>query len=150
MSSGLSAGPVPPPHTKTPHAASPISAPTAGDAVVHYSFNVPFASDLEGPTIEDIVHATTDAGERWTHPESAPDGVFVHELPVHARNVLQLKKLCADITTGPLPIEAHVICSEPKRIKGQVVNVCLSGSPELVHKSRETILNDLPLALVRF
>ena len=136
------------PHTKTPHGPSPISPQTAADAFIHYSFNVPFASDLEGPIIEDIVHATPDACERWTHPESAPDGVPVHELPVHAQNVLNLRKLCKDITNGPLPIEAHVICSEPKRVKGEIVNVCLSGSPELVHKSRETILNDIPLALV--
>jgi hypothetical protein len=53
------------------------------------------------------------------------------------------------LTSGPLPIEAYVKSSEPKRVKGQVTNVCLSGSPELVHKSRETILNDTPLALVR-
>ncbi|OBT76443.1 hypothetical protein VF21_03956 [Pseudogymnoascus sp. 05NY08] len=148
MNSNPNMPPGVPPHTKTPHGGpSPISPQTAADAFIHYSFNVPFASDLEGPIIEDIVHATPDACERWTHPESAPDGVPVHELPVHAQNVLNLRKLCKDITNGPLPIEAHVICSEPKRVKGEIVNVCLSGSPELVHKSRETILNDIPLAL---
>lgn len=136
-------------HHKGSHNGGPSPIPqTAADAFIHYSFNVPFASDLEGPIIEDIVHATPDACERWTHPESAPDGVPVHELPVHAMNVLNLRKLCREITNGPLPIEAHVICSEPKRVKGEIVNVCLSGSPELVQKSRETILNDIPLALV--
>jgi hypothetical protein len=109
---------------------------------------VPFASDLAGPNTEDIVYATADAVLRWTHPEDAPDDVPIHELPVHASNVANLRKLCKDITNGPLPIEAHVKSSEPKRVKGQVVNVCLTGSPELVHKSRETILNDTPLALV--
>lgn len=128
--------------------ASPIS-PTQADTPIHYSFNVPFASDLAGPNIEDILYATKSAVERWTHPSDAPDDVPIHELPVHAQNVTTLRQLCKDLTSGPLPIEAHVKSSEPKRVKGQVTNVCLSGSPELVHKSRETILNDTPLALVR-
>ncbi|KAG4437576.1 hypothetical protein IFR05_006963 [Cadophora sp. M221] len=127
--------------------ASPILSPTQGDTPIHYSFNVPFASDLAGPNIEDILYATKGAVERWTHPSDAPDDVPIHELPVHAQNVTTLRQLCKDLTNGPLPIEAHVKSSEPKRVKGQVTNVCLSGSPELVHKSRETILNDTPLAL---
>lgn len=138
----------PHPKTQAQHGQSPITPPTAADAVIHYSFNVPFASDLAGPNTEDIVYATSEAVLRWTHPEDAPDDVPVHELPVHAQNVENLRKLCKDITNGPLPIEAHVKSSEPKRVKGQVTNVCLTGSPELVHKSRETILNDTPLALV--
>tara|TARA_R110002060_G_scaffold68845_1_gene77565 strand:- start:668 stop:1273 length:606 start_codon:yes stop_codon:yes gene_type:complete len=129
--------------------ASPILSPTQADTPIHYSFNVPFASDLAGPNIEDILYATKGAVERWTHPSDAPDDVPIHELPVHAQNVTTLRQLCKDLTNGPLPIEAHVKSSEPKRVKGQVTNVCLSGSPELVHKSRETILNDTPLALVR-
>lgn len=137
------------PHQKTAHGASPILSPTTGDSVIHYSFNVPFSSDLAGPNTEDILYATAGAVLRWTHPEDAPDDVPVHELPVHVQNVMNLRKLCKDITNGPLPIEAHVKSSEPKRVKGQVTNVCLSGSPDLVHKSRETILNDTPLALVR-
>jgi hypothetical protein len=136
------------PQTKTAHAASPISPPAAADALIHYSFNVPFASDLAGPNIEDIVYATPEAIDRWTHPEDAPDDVPIHDLPVHANNVVNLRKLCKDITNSPLPIEAHVKSSEPKRVKGQVINVCLTGSPEMVHKSRETILNDTPVALV--
>jgi hypothetical protein len=136
------------PHPKTPLGTAPISPSTAADALIHYSFNVPFASDLAGPNTEDIVYATADAVLRWTHPEDAPDDVPIHELPVHATNVVNLRKLCKDITNGPLPIEAYVKSSEPKRVKGQVTNVCLTGSPELVHKSRETILNDTPLALV--
>lgn len=135
-------------HPKTAHGPVPISPQPAGDALIHYSFNVPFASDLAGPNTEDIVYATADAVLKWTHPEDAPDDVPVHELPIHASNVSQLRKLCKELSSGPLPIEAHVKCSEPKRVKGQVVNVCLTGSPELVHKSRETILNDTPLALV--
>jgi hypothetical protein len=137
------------PQTKqTPHGPSPITPPAPADTIIHYSFNVPFASDLAGPNTEDIVYATADAVLRWTHPEDASDDVPIHELPVHATNVTNLRKLCKDITESPLSIEASVKSSEPKRVKGQVVNVSLSGSPELVHKSRETILNDTPLALV--
>ena len=145
---------VPPPH----HAAKPPMGPgqhgqapltTGPELPIHLSFNVPFSSDLEGPIIEDIVHATPEAGERWTHPESAPEDVKIHDLPVHQTNVHNLKKLCKEITSGPLPIEAHVITSVPRRTKGrQVVNVCLTGSPELVTKTRETIMNETPLSLV--
>lgn len=139
-----------PPHTKpqTPHGMSPIAPLQAADSIIHYSFNVPFASDLAGPNTEDIVYATQEAVVRWTHPGDAPDNVPVHELPVHATNVSNLRQICKEITNGPLPIEAYVKSSEPKRVKGQVTNVCLTGSPELVHKTRETILNDTPLALV--
>ncbi len=138
----------PHPKSQTQHGPQPISPPTAADAVIHYAFNVPFASDIAGPDTEDIVYATTDAVLRWTHPEDAPDDVPIHELPVHATNVVNLRKLCKEITGGPLPIEAHVKISEPKRVKGQVTTVCLSGAPELAYKTRETILNDTPLALV--
>jgi hypothetical protein len=136
------------PQPKMTHAASPISPPTAADALIHYSFNVPFASDLAGPNVEDIVYASPESIDRWTHPADAPDNVPIHDLPVHANNVANLRRLCKDITNSPLPIEAHVKSSEPKRVKGQVINVCLTGSPELVHKSRETILNETPVALV--
>lgn len=137
--------PMPPQHK--PAHASPILSPTSEQITIHYSFNVPFASDLAGPNTEDILYATKGAVEHWTHPEDAPDGVPIHELPVHAQNVFNLRKLCKDLSAGPLPIEAHVKSSEPKRVKGQVTTVCLSGSPELVHKSREAILNETPLAL---
>lgn len=127
----------------------PISSPQAADATIHYSFNVPFASDLAGPNTEDIVHATTDAVLRWTHPEDAPDDVQVHELPVHVQNLAHLRKLCSDLSVGPLPIEAHVLSTPPKNGRGQqVTTVCLSGSPELVNKSRETILNEIPISMV--
>ncbi|CAM1511392.1 Fc.00g089050.m01.CDS01 [Cosmosporella sp. VM-42] len=125
----------------------PIASPQAADAVIHYSFNVPFASDLLGPDTEDILHATTDAVLRWTHPEDASDDVQIHELPVHAQNLANLQRMCRDLTGGPLPIEAHVLSATPKNGRGQVTTVCLSGSPELVHKSRETILNDTPISL---
>ncbi|GAB0132721.1 hypothetical protein EsDP_00001149 [Epichloe bromicola] len=136
------------PHPKNAaQSAGPISSPLAADATIHYSFNVPFASDLAGPDTEDIVHATTDAVLRWTHPADAPDDVQVHELPVHAQNLANLGRLCRDLSLGPLPIDAHVVSSFPKSGRGQATTVCLSGSPELVHKSRETILNEIPIAM---
>lgn len=127
----------------------PAPSPQAADATIQYSFNVPFASDLLGPNTEDILHATTDAVLRWTHPEDAPDDVQVHELPVHAQNLANLHRLCRDLSSGPLPIEASVLSTTPKAGYGQVTTVCLSGSPELVNKSRETILNEIPVAMVR-
>ncbi|TPX15001.1 uncharacterized protein E0L32_004831 [Thyridium curvatum] len=136
------------PHQKvTPQGAAPIAPPQVADSPIHYSFNVPFASDLAGPDTEDILHANTDALLRWTHPEDAPDDVPVYELPVHAQNLANLRKLCKDLSTGPLPIEAHVMSTTPKHVKGQVTTVCLSGPPELVYRSRDTILNDTPLSL---
>jgi len=128
---------------------SPSLSPSSKDLPIHYSFNVPFASDLAGPNTEDILYATERAVLRWTHPEDAPDDVPIYELPVHAQNVMNLRKLCQDLTNSPQPIEAHVKSTEPKRVKGQVTTVCLSGTPELVHRGKEAILNDTPLALVR-
>jgi len=125
----------------------PIAAPPVPDGPIHYSFNVPFASDLAGPNTEDILHATTDAVLRWTHPEEAPDDVPVHELPVHAMNLAQLRQLCREITSNTLPIEAHVLSTTPKNVNGQVTTVCLSGAPDLVQQTRETVLNHTPLSL---
>ncbi|KAG6004154.1 hypothetical protein E4U21_001371 [Claviceps maximensis] len=136
------------PHQKNAaQAAGSIGLPQSADTTIHYSFNVPFASDLAGPDTEDIVHATTDAVLRWTHPADAPDDVQVHELPVHAQNLANLRRLCLDLSVGPLPIEAHVVSSSSKSGRGQATTVCLSGSLELVNKSRETILNEIPIAM---
>ncbi|KAH8592974.1 hypothetical protein B0O99DRAFT_596793 [Bisporella sp. PMI_857] len=126
---------------------SPSLSPSTKDLPIHYSFNVPFASDLAGPNTEDILYATKDAVLRWTHPEDAPDDVPIYELPVHAQNVLALRKLCQVLSNSVQPVEAHVKSTEPKRVKGQVTTVSLSGPPDLVHKAREKILNDTPLAL---
>ncbi|KAM0472386.1 hypothetical protein ACHAPX_008815 [Trichoderma viride] len=125
----------------------PLTSPAA-DATIHYSFNVPFASDLAGPNTEDILHATTDAVLRWTHPEDAPDDVNIFELPAHAQNLANLRRLCRDLSSGPLPIEAQVVVSTPKNGKSQqITTVGLTGSPELVNKSRETILNEIPISM---
>jgi hypothetical protein len=128
----------------------PMASPQAADTTILYSFNIPFTSDLAGPDTEDILHATTDAVLRWTHPEDAPDDVQIHQLPIHVQNLNTLHTMCQDLTNGPLPVDAYVLSTMPKNGKGQqVATVCLSGSPELVHKSRETILNDTPISLVR-
>jgi len=137
------------PHSKvTPQGAVPIVPAQANNSPIHYSFNVPFASDLAGPNTEDILHANTDAVLRWTHPMDAPDDVPVSELPVHTQNLANLRKLSKDLTSSPLEIEAHVITTMPKHAKSQVTTVCLVGAPELVYRARETILNDTPLSLV--
>jgi hypothetical protein len=133
-----------------PQQQPPIGPPQPIDPTVHYSFNVPFASDLAGPNTEDILHATADAVLKWTHPEDAPDDVQVHELPVHAQNLTELRKLCRDITNGPHPVEAFVISTAPKNAKRQqVTTVCLSGPVDLVNQNRDKILNELPISLVR-
>jgi hypothetical protein len=137
------------PHQKTAApGAPPLSPSPAADTTIHYAFNVPFASDLAGPNTEEILHATEGSILRWTHPEDAPDDVPVYELPVHQQNVANLRNICMELTHGPLPIEAYVISTTPKHLKGQVTTVCLTGAPDLVHRSRETILKDTPLALV--
>jgi hypothetical protein len=42
------------------------------------------------------------------------------------------------------------LCTSTGSPKGQqIVTVCLTGSPDLVHKSREAIYNDTPISLVR-
>ncbi|KAK3940630.1 KH domain-containing protein [Diplogelasinospora grovesii] len=131
----------------TPQAVPPIPIPQAPDATIHYSFNVPFSSDLAGPDTEDILHATADAVLRWTHSEDAPDDIPIYELPVHATNLAALRKLCKDLTSNAFPIQAHVISTTPKSVKGQVTTVCLSGHPKYVYDAREAILNETPLSL---
>lgn len=141
--------PLNPHHKNTAQPGPPLSSPHAADATLHSSFIVPFASDLAGPNTEDILHATTDAVLRWTHPADAPDDIGVHELPAHVEGLNTLNKLCRDLTAGPLPIEAYVLATSPDNGKSQqIITVCLSGSPDLVHKSREAIFNDTPISLV--
>jgi hypothetical protein len=137
------------PHQKVVHPGPPpIAAPHPPDGPISYSFNVPFASDLAGPDTEDILHATADAVLRWTHPEDAPDDVPVHELPIHAQNLAQLRKYCKDITQQSAgALEAHVISTTPKNSRSQVTTVCLAGPAQLVYQTREHILNDTPLSL---
>ncbi|KAK0714648.1 hypothetical protein B0H67DRAFT_488856 [Lasiosphaeris hirsuta] len=136
------------PHQKvTLQGVPPIATPHT-DSTIFFSFNVPFASDLAGPNTEDVLHATADAVLRWTHPEDAPDDVPVHDLPIHAQNLAQLRKFCKDITqSSALAIEASVISTTPKNARSQVTTVILSGPADLVYQTRDTILNETPLSL---
>lgn len=127
-----------------------MTGPQQADGPIFYSFNIPLSSDLAGPDTEDILHATTDAVLRWTHPEDAPDDVPVYELPVHAQNLANLRNLCKEIINQNRSlVDAHVISTVPNNSRSQVVTVCLHGPPELVYHARETILNKTPLTLVR-
>ncbi|CAK7199964.1 hypothetical protein SEUCBS139899_002652 [Sporothrix eucalyptigena] len=129
--------------------ASATSLNQAGMAMsgpIFYSFNIDYSSDLAGPDTEDILHATTDAVLSWTHPEDAPDDVPVHELPVHARNLGNLRNLCARLASQN-EIEATITSTVPKNAKTQVTTVCLVGAHESVYHARETILNETPLSL---
>ncbi|KAI9816194.1 MAG: hypothetical protein M1827_001795 [Pycnora praestabilis] len=149
--------PITPP-VKRPAANTPISPATPPESIVNLSFNVPFSSNLAGPDIDDVLHASPEAFERWLHPEDAAEGTPTHKLPVHANNVEMLRKLCREISDSSTGrrLEAAVTSSEPKPIpalqqrrpmKGLVTNVCLSGDAETVHKMRAKILNETPVAL---
>ncbi|KAK3987830.1 meiotically up-regulated gene 60 protein [Cladorrhinum sp. PSN332] len=129
-----------PPPVPTPSIPGP-------EAQISYAFNVPFASDLAGPDTEDILHATDAAVLRWTHPAEVPDDVPVHDLPVHSKNLEDLRKLCHNISQNGFPIEANVVSSTPKNGRGLVTTVYLYGHPDYVYKAREDILNQTPLSL---
>ena len=148
--------PIPPPKTRS-LAQSPMSPLTPADTTVNLSFNVPFASNLPGPDLDEVLHASPGALHRWTHPDGTEEGTPNHKLPVHANNVEQLRKLCRKLSEGSNGrVEATVTSSEPKPIpalqrrplKGLVTNVCVSGDADTVHKMRAKILNETPIALV--
>ncbi|KAL8777940.1 MAG: hypothetical protein Q9203_003141 [Teloschistes exilis] len=141
---------------KRPMGATPISPLTPSDSIVHLSFNVPFSSSLPGPDPEEILHASPDALQRWTMPESADSTTPTYKLPVHLNNVESLRRLCKALSEGSGGrMEAVVTSSEPKPIpalqrrplKGLVTNVCVSGDAETVHKMRAKIMNETPIAL---
>ena len=129
---------------------------TSADSTANLSFNVPFSSNLAGPEVDDVLHSSPGAFQRWTMPSGTPDGTPIHKLPVHSNNVDNLRRLCrqiSELTGGRL--EALVTSSEPKaaqtlqrRPQGLVTNVCISGDGELVHKMRMKILNETPILLV--
>lgn len=141
---------------KRPMNGTPISPLTPADTIVNLSFNVPFSSNLSGPDVDEILHASPKALERWTFPEGTEEGTPIHKLPVHHYNVEQLRRSCRVLNEGSQGrLEATVTSSEPKPIpalqrrplKGLVTNVCISGENETVHKMRAKILNDTPIAL---
>lgn len=142
---------------RRPHGAPPLTPPTPVDPTVNLSFNVPFSSNLAGPDVEEVLHASPGALQRWTFPEGTPEGTPIHQLPVHVNNVETLRRLCRHVTeSSGGRLEATVTTSEPKivsslqqRPQGLVTNVCVSGDGELVRKLRARILNETPISLVR-
>lgn len=142
---------------KRPMNGQPVSPLTPVDTMVNLSFNVPFASNLTGPDVQEIIHATPKALERWTFPEGTEEQTPIHKLPVHNGNVEQLRRLCRVLEEGSQGrMQATVTSSEPKPVpalqrrplKGLVTNVCISGDADIVHKMRAKILNETPIALV--
>lgn len=141
---------------RRPHGAPPMTPPTGIDPTVNLSFNVPFSSTLGGPDVDDVLHASPGALQRWTFPEGTLEGTPVHNLPVHTSNVEALRRLCRQITESSNGrIEAVVFGSEPKSVaslqrrpQGLVTNVCITGEGETVRKMRARILNETPILLV--
>jgi hypothetical protein len=128
-----------------------------GGHLVNISFNVPFNSNLPGPDKEDVLYSSLGAFQKWTHPDGTGDDVPVHALPVHTRNVENLRSLCKQVSDGSGDrLHATVTSSKPKPVPGMqrgpltalVTNVCISGDSEVVHKMRQKILNETPITLV--
>ncbi|KAL1884541.1 hypothetical protein Plec18167_002131 [Paecilomyces lecythidis] len=140
---------------RRPHGAPPMTPPTGVDPTVNLSFNVPFSSSLAGPDVEDVIHASPAALQRWTFPEGTPEGTPIHQLPVHASNVDALRRLCRQISeSSGGRLEATVTSSEPKTVPtlqrrpcGLVTNVCITGDRDTVYKMRAKILNETPISL---
>lgn len=129
-----------------------------GGHLVNISFNVPFNSNLPGPDKEDVLYSSLGAFQKWTHPDGAADDTPVHALPVHTRNVENLRSLCKQVSDGSGDrLHATVTSSKPKPVPGMqrgpltalVTNVCVSGDSEIVHKMRQKLLNETPITLVR-
>ena len=144
------------PPVRRPHGAPPVTPPSSADSNATLSFNVPFSSNLPGPEVDEILHSSPGAIQRWVWPIDTPEGTPIHKLPVHSNNVEGLRRLCRQISDSSAGrIEALVTSSEPKaaqalqrRPQGQVTNVCISGDGDLVHKMRAKILNETPILLV--
>ncbi|KAL1855145.1 hypothetical protein Plec18170_004561 [Paecilomyces lecythidis] len=140
---------------RRPHGAPPMTPPTGVDPTVNLSFNVPFSSSLAGPDVEDVIHASPAALQRWTFPDGTPEGTPIHQLPVHASNVDALRRLCRQISeSSGGRLEATVTSSEPKTVPtlqrrpcGLVTNVCITGDRDTVYKMRAKILNETPISL---
>lgn len=124
---------------------------------MNLSFNVPFNCSLAGPDVDDVLHATPGALQRWTFPDASPENPAPpHQLPVHVNNLEALRRLCRQISeSSGGRLEASVSTTEPKvvsplqlRPHGLVTTVCLSGDAELVRKTRARILNEMPISLV--
>ncbi|KAL4953700.1 hypothetical protein BDW69DRAFT_151842 [Aspergillus filifer] len=140
---------------RRPHGAPPMTPPTGIDPTVNLSFNVPFSSALAGPDVDDVLHASPNALQRWSFPEGTPEGTPIHQLPVHTSHVESLRTLCRQITENSNGrVEALICSSEPKpvpslqrRPQGLATNVCITGEGEIVRKMRAKILNETPILL---
>lgn len=124
---------------------------------INLSFNVPFNSNLPGPDKEDVLYSSTGAYQRWIHPDGAAEDTPNHALPVHTRNVENLRSLCKQLSeSSGERVHATVTSSKPKPVPGMqrgpltalVTNVCISGDSDIVHKMRAKILNETPITLV--
>jgi hypothetical protein len=123
---------------------------------VHVSFNVPFSYSLPGPEVDEVLHSSPGAFQRWTFPPNTPEGTSTHKLPVHVQNEERLRTLCqylSDQTGGR--VRATVTSAEPKtgpalhrKSQSLVTNVCVSGDGDLVYKIRARILNETPIMMV--
>lgn len=131
--------------------------PAVPGHLVNLSFNVPFNSNLPGPDKEDVLYSSMGAFQRWTHPDDAAEDTPNHALPVHVRNVENLRSLCRQMSEGSGErVQATVTSSKPKPVPGMqrgpltalVTNVCISGDSEVVHKMRARVLNETPITLV--
>jgi hypothetical protein len=139
---------------RRPHVAPALATPSNADPTVNLSFNVPFSSCLAGPDVEDILHASPGALQRWTFPEGTPEGTPIHNLPVHVSHVEALRGLCRTAAETNRRLEATVTTSEPKTLPSMqrrqqtlVTNVCLSGDGDIVRQTRAKILNETPISL---
>ncbi|KAF2205726.1 hypothetical protein GQ43DRAFT_467875 [Delitschia confertaspora ATCC 74209] len=149
----MSAPPMKRPAT-TPAPPPPVIPP---GTQVNLSFNVPFASNLAGPDVDDIMYASPGAKARWTHPEGMTDlNLPPHKLPVHAQNVESLRTLCRQLSEDSHgAVSAAVTSAESKPLPGLqrgplralVTNVVLTGELELVNQVRSQILNSTPIAM---
>lgn len=130
---------------------------------INLSFNIPFNSNLPGPDAEEILYSSVGAEQRWIHSDSAgmiPTEVGDlpnHALPIHVRNVENLRALCQHLSESSGDrVRATVTSAKPKPVPGMqrgplsalVTNVCISGDAELVHKARAKILQETPITLV--
>ena len=149
-------GPGPQNMRRPPHISNGGHHSPAVDSTVNLSFNVPFASNLPGPDVEDVIHSSPNALQKWVFPLGTPDATPIHKLPVHAGNVENLRRLCRQVSeAGAGRLEASVTSAEPKasqslhrKAQGLVTNVCISGNSEIVHKMKARILNETPISLV--
>ena len=93
--------------------------PAVPGHMVNLSFNVPFNSNLPGPEKEDVLWSNTGAFQRWVHQEDGAEDSPNHALPVHVRNVEDLRVLCkrlSDSSDGR--VYATVTSAKPKPVPG--------------------------------